>query len=251
MQKIAILIDGGFFLKRLKNVFPSRPVEIKGISFDIGKPDDVQKIIASLVQWHLDKANIIAGAHNSKSLLYRVFYYDATPFKKRIHLPISKNTIDFGKTPESVFREKLFESLKMTPNVALRLGEVRDGKGWQLKKEKQEAILTSLKSGNSISIKDLSDEDFYFDLRQKAVDMRIGVDITSLTLKKQVDQIILISGDGDFAPAAKLARMEGITFILDLLGQSAKIEFLEHVDEITSSFDFFGVIMNSRQKVEV
>lgn len=42
--------------------------------------------------------------------------------------------------------------------------------------------------------------------KQKGVDMKIGLDIASLAYKKQLDQIILISGDSDFVPVAKLAR---------------------------------------------
>src|SRR3546814_15862990 len=53
------------------------------------------------------------------------------------------------------------------------------------------------------------------DMRQTQVDMKIGIDIAALTYKKLVDQIILIAGDADFIPAAKLARYEGIDFILD------------------------------------
>ena len=34
-------------------------------------------------------------------------------------------------------------------------------------------------------------------------------------INRQVNQIVLISGDADFVPAAKLARREGIDFILD------------------------------------
>ena len=45
---------------------------------------------------------------------------------------------------------------------------------------------------------------------QKGVDMRIGLDIASMAFKRQVDQIVLIAGDSDFVPAAKLARREGI-----------------------------------------
>ena len=56
-------------------------------------------------------------------------------------------------------------------------------------------------------------------MKQKGVDMRIGVDIASLAYKKQVNQIILIAGDSDFVPAAKLARREGIDFVLDPLGR--------------------------------
>ena len=48
--------------------------------------------------------------------------------------------------------------------------------------------------------------------------MKIGLDMTSLSLKKMVRQIILVSGDGDFVPAAKLARREGIDVVLILFG---------------------------------
>lgn len=62
--------------------------------------------------------------------------------------------------------------------------------------------------------------------------MRIGVDIASL--KKQVDQIILMAGDSDFVPAAKLARREGIDFILDLMWSDIKDDLFEHIDGLKS-----------------
>ena len=52
--------------------------------------------------------------------------------------------------------------------------------------------------------------------------------------KHQVDQIILISGDSDFVSASKLARREGIDFILDPLGATIKPELFEHIDGLRS-----------------
>lgn len=66
-----------------------------------------------------------------------------------------------------------------------------------------------------ISLDDINADDVYYELRQKGIDMKIGVDIASLSLKGFVDKIVLISGDSDFVPAAKLARREGIDFVLD------------------------------------
>lgn len=66
--------------------------------------------------------------------------------------------------------------------------------------------------------------------------MRIGLDISTLTLKKQVDTIILVTGDSDFVPAAKLARREGVEFLLDPLWQSVEDELHEHVDGVVSGF---------------
>ncbi len=64
--------------------------------------------------------------------------------------------------------------------------------------------------------------------------MKIGVDIASLAYKKQVDQIILIAGDSDFVPAAKLARREGIDFILDPMGVMIRDDLFEHIDGLKS-----------------
>lgn len=41
------------------------------------------------------------------------------------------------------------------------------------------------------------------DIQQKGVDMKIGLDISSLAYKKLVNQIVLIAGDSDFVPAAQ------------------------------------------------
>lgn len=66
--------------------------------------------------------------------------------------------------------------------------------------------------------------------------MRIGLDIASMTLKGQVDTIILVTGDSDFVPAAKLARREGVEFLLDPLWQRVNDDLMEHVDGVVSVF---------------
>ena len=65
--------------------------------------------------------------------------------------------------------------------------------------------------------------------------MRIGLDIASLTYKKLVDRIILIAGDSDFVPAAKLARREGVDFILDPLNRIIRADLQEHVDAVRTT----------------
>ncbi|NLZ46411.1 MAG: NYN domain-containing protein [Clostridiales bacterium] len=85
-----------------------------------------------------------------------------------------------------------------------------------------------------IKVEDLTEADFYLDIQQKGVDMKIGLDISSLAYKKQVDQIILIAGDSDFVPAAKHARREGIDFILDPMWHTIKPSLNEHIDGLTT-----------------
>jgi uncharacterized LabA/DUF88 family protein len=81
---------------------------------------------------------------------------------------------------------------------------------------------------------DIKEADVNYDLRQKGIDMKIGMDTASLALKKLVNQI-LVSGDADFVPASKLARREGIDFILDPMWNPIDDLLFEHVDEVRSA----------------
>jgi len=45
-------------------------------------------------------------------------------------------------------------------------------------------------------------------------------------------ELILISGDSDFVPAAKLARCEGIDFVLDSLQNRVNDDLHEHIDAL-------------------
>jgi uncharacterized LabA/DUF88 family protein len=100
---------------------------------------------------------------------------------------------------------------------------------WQLRQDSLKALISGRRNWAS-----LCDEDFRLDLRQKGVDMRIGLDIASLAYKRQINQLILISGDSDFVPAAKLARREGIDFVLDPMWSTIRPDLHEHIDGLKS-----------------
>lgn len=118
--------------------------------------------------------------------------------------------------------------LKHHRKFALRLGHINENQvHYSLKHEATKKLLAG-----SITVSDITDDDLELNLEQKGVDMRIGVDISSLAFKHQVNQIILISGDSDFVPAAKQARREGIDFILDPMRSTIKQDLLEHIDGI-------------------
>jgi len=88
-----------------------------------------------------------------------------------------------------------------------------------------------------IRVDDLTETDLYYDCRQKEVDMKIGLDIASLSLSGRVDQMILISGDSDFVPAAKLARRAGVDFILDPMWNPINPNLHEHIDGLQSPWN--------------
>ena len=62
--------------------------------------------------------------------------------------------------------------------------------------------------------------------------MRLGLDVAAMAFKRQVNQIILVAADGDFVPAAKLARREGIDVVLDPMGGRAAKDLVQHVDGV-------------------
>ena len=222
MTKVAILIDGGFFLKRLRKVRP----EVK-----MADTTAVKNAIHQLVNSHLQQINQVERVPNPRSLLYRVFYYDAYPYQGKAHKPVSGQAVKFAESETARSRLNLFQELRSMPNTAVRLGEVRRIGGWALHTDIQKRLLQ-----NKLKLDDLRDEDFKLSLQQKAVDMRLGIDIASLTLKKQADILVLVTGDADFVPAAKLARREGASIILDPLWSNVGPDLHEHIDGLRSGF---------------
>ena len=207
--KIAVLIDGGFFVKRFNSLYNS----------------DRQMTGAQVADHLYTMAMKHVGNSNT---LYRIFYYDCLPLDKKVHNPISKKVVDFSLTEEYKFRMELLESLKRKRKVALRIGTLKDNHNWQIYPGRVKELLSGKKK-----FEDLKDSEIFLDVQQKGIDMKIGVDITTLALKKFVDTIVLFSGDSDFVPAAKLARREGIDFILDPMQANVEPQLFEHVDGIT------------------
>jgi uncharacterized LabA/DUF88 family protein len=147
-----------------------------------------------------------------------------------VHLPISGVSLDYSKTKTYQFRTAFHKELKKLRSVALRLGHLRDGRSWII----EPLVMKRLLKGE-IKLEDLDDDHFAYDVQQKGVDMKIGLDIASLAYKRLVDQIVLIAGDSDFVPAAKLARREGIDVVLDPMWQPISDDLFEHIDGLRST----------------
>lgn len=209
--KIAVLIDGGFFVKRF-NALYNKDRSMTG--------EQVADMLYTMAMSHV-------GENNT---LYRIFYYDCEPLGKKVHNPLTKRAVDFSKTPEYKFRKELLDALRKKRKVALRTGTLKDNNNWHLRPAKVKELLSG-----KISVEDLAEDDVYLEIRQKGIDMKIGVDISSLALKRFVDTIVLFAGDSDFVPAAKLARREGVDFILDPMKANVEPQLFEHIDGIRCS----------------
>ena len=115
----------------------------------------------------------------------------------------------------------------------MRLGDLAETAEWVIKSDIEQSIL---KGKRDLKLTPLKENEVIINTRQKGVDMRIGIDITTLSLKKQVTQIVLIAGDSDFVPAAKLARREGVDFILDPIHKNIPDKLNEHIDGLRTTY---------------
>lgn len=195
----AILIDGGFAKRKL------------GSSVRPATADDFRRLIQAL--------HDCAELHDKR--LHRVYYYDSVPLESTEDKPLQGGVVEFSKDPLVARSKQLFLHLARLPLMALRLGELSFN-GWAVKPKKLRKA-----QGQSIEIAAI---DLKPSITQKGVDMRIGMDIAALTLKKQVQIIVLVTGDSDFVPAMKFARREGAHLYLAPLGHSVKETMFEHSD---------------------
>lgn len=203
----AVLVDGGFYRKRAAAL--------------LGKKDPEQRAAELL-------AYCRRHIRESRAGLYRIFYYDCPPLDKVVYHPLTKEQVNLGKSEQFEWMTRFLKALTRKRKVAVRRGEKLETQGNYILKDKP---LKRLCSG-SLRVQDLCEDDFVLDITQKGVDMRIGLDIASLAQQKLVNQIVMIAGDSDFVPAAKLARRSGIDFILDPMRASVTDSLNEHIDGV-------------------
>jgi uncharacterized LabA/DUF88 family protein len=217
MIRTAILVDGGFYRKRAVTIWGNK------------NPQERAWELWKYCTWHLKE-----NYDQDKHYLYRILYYDCPPVEKQVYHPLLKKSIDFSKTSIFSWTNNFFDELKKKRKIALRLGTLSEN--WiyyTLTPEATKQIFSGTKQ-----LTDITEQDFKLSIRQKGVDMKIGIDITSIALKKMADQIVLIAGDSDFVPVAKLARREGLDFILDPLWATITPSLLEHIDGLRSFTHF-------------
>ena len=217
MIKTAILIDGGFYRKRAKYLWGVKTAENRA------------KELNAYCWAHFSKKDGVASRSP-----YRIFYYDCTPSRRSVFHPLTRKNVELDKSDTYTWISAFLGELKKRRKFALRLGTLADKPNYNLL-----PLVTKDLLGGKRTLDELTEKDFEFHAQQKGVDMRIGIDIASLAYKNLVNQIILISGDSDFVPAAKLARREGIDFILDPMGADIKDDLFEHIDGLETPWRRF------------
>lgn len=214
-RKTAILVDGGYYRKRA--------VELWGK--DITAEERANELI-TYCMLHISEPD-------EPRDLYRIFYYDCPPMTRDIIHPLTRKKIALSSAPATRWSNAFHKALLRKRKLAFRRGELAESQAqFILKPEILENILMGTRTIGS-----LTEKDFALDVKQKGVDMRIGLDVASLAHGRYVDQIILIAGDSDFVPVAKMARRSGIDFILDPMKQNIRPKLSEHIDGIETYTD--------------
>lgn len=199
-ERVVLFLDGGFVKKKLQTHLKTFPT-----------PQDV-----------IDLCNRIMGKPRLHGLeLLRVYYYDAPPLDGLATNPLDGSTVNFSSTPQAAKNRALIDSLELEPDFAVRRGMLAQN-GWKLGK----MALKNLKAnGGAVASKDLVP-----DISQKGVDIKIGLDVASIALKRFADIFVLVTGDSDFVPPMKFARKEGVRVYLECLGHPVKRELKAHAD---------------------
>ncbi len=208
MTRVAVLVDLSFFLVQYNRCY--------GRIAGRASAKRVAREVVSTARAHI--------SHRTDELC-RILIYDCPPLKKKTHNPVSGRAIDFSRTETHQFRTQLHKELVCLRKVALRLGELADRNRWIIRAAPMKQLLAG-----SLQREEMREQDVTYDVEQKGVDMMLGVDIASLAYKRLVDRIVLITGDSDFVPAAKLARREGLDVVLDPLWAPISPSLNEHID---------------------
>jgi len=128
--------------------------------------------------------------------LFRRYYYHCPPFQSQQATPEERER--FSQM------DRFFHTLRRLPRFEVRLGKLARYYDEQ---------------GNPV-------------LKQKRVDVLMGVDLVLLAVKQRITQAALITGDSDLLPAIEVARNEGVIVHL-YHGETYHDELWDACDERT------------------
>lgn len=208
MSRLAIIADGGFIRAKLCKILHEYP--------------DANTIYQKIIS--------VKDKNFPNDNLFRIFYYDCIPNphdQKEYNHPIDGSKTTLFTTEQIEFHNKVFDQLKRKDYLAFRYGELSYG-GWSVtnpsifrkKNQKKETF---------------NPEDIRININQKGTDIKMGLDIAWIAMKRIVDIICVISGDADLVPAMKFARKEGLQVCLATLGHGINKLMIEHSDILFTS----------------
>jgi len=229
-EKVVLLLDGGFVKKKLEETshhFPTVPEVAALCAAILAKPS-------------------LAGKE-----LFRIYYYDAPPFEGIANHPLTGIRVNYSNTPVANQNKSLIDSLELEPDFAVRRGMLKIS-GWKLGRA---ALLRLGRAARGLApapvilapgaaapapppipaappVYTVQPGDFVPNMQQKGVDMRIGLDIAWIALKRLAEVLVLVTGDSDFVPVMKFARKEGMRVFLEHMGHPVSRDIKAHADRV-------------------
>jgi uncharacterized LabA/DUF88 family protein len=208
-SSVAVLFDAGYLWQNWERILGRKAV-----------PQDV--------------ADLAGGVLKPNEKLFRMFFYDCEPFAgKRFH-PVTGEEIDYSATESYIARDVFLRNLSLRDNIAFRRGRLSH-KGWSLSKAANKKLFQVLKNEHQWKP---DSTDIQAQFSQKAVDMKIGLDVAWLSSKNIVGTIILFGSDTDYVPAMKHARREGCRVAIACFPNARQPnrpdlhpDLMEHADE--------------------
>jgi len=215
--KVAILIDGGFYTQRFKELNKPQKASTTTTTTQqhqnhyhtiIPQKKDVERLITDIMIAIQKKTG-----QGATDFLYRAYWYDCMPFKDVVKSADGKSDKDYGKGKVYADKLKFINSLKEIDQFALRLGQL-SFTGWKLDVHNPTSPPKP-------------------DFRQKGVDMKIGLDMAWMASNKTVQKIVLVTGDSDFISPIKFVRREGLlVYLYPMQQRRLKADLKEHCDFI-------------------
>jgi uncharacterized LabA/DUF88 family protein len=201
----AFLIDGGFFIHKLREFRSSVSSE------------DVMTLVKN-----------VRAAHDASYRLLRIYYYDCAPSDAKTESPIQRIAVDYRATTQFRKQTEFLSALRRADYVSVREGRLIF-RGWSLKKNRL------FPAGGAPAPTAFNDTDFQPDFEQKGVDIKIGLDIAWLSMGGIAQRIYLVTGDSDFVPAMKFARRAGVQVYFLTLAHGVRDELKDHADVLVET----------------
>lgn len=196
-HKVAVLLDGGYVIWELRKIIQRRP-----------SSDEIDRVAHQCYS-------------EDKEDLFRIYFYDCLPFDGETTHPVTGKQINFKDNNTYRYRSGLYAGLAQKDNISFRKGQLKF-RDWKIKSNEMKRIIKHDVPVDKWRLKP--------DLKQKGVDIKIGLDISWLSSKRIVDRIVLFTGDTDFVPAMKFARREGVQVIIASFRDDVPAVLREHAD---------------------
>ncbi len=210
-SSVAVLFDAGYLWRQWGRILGRK-----------AEPQDVVDLAQALLK--------------PEEKLFRTYFYDCEPFTEERINPVTGEKIDYSNSDTCISRKGFLKNLAMRDNIAFRRGRLSH-KGWALSGTANGKLVQAVRRDQTNQWKPAA-ADFQPQFSQKAVDMKIGLDVAWLSSKGIVGTILLFGCDTDYIPAMKHARREGCRVIIACFPSSRRRdrpdlhpELLEHADE--------------------